>query len=149
MRHRVQAEVKQEIFADLRNSVRTVQNFQRQHEVTLTRSAELLADLPDLRALMTTQHEATIQDASADLWRLAGSDLFVLADRSGKVVALHTVSPGLTRDMAQESLGAALNQGGTDSWWFGDGHLYEVFLKPIYFGPSRGESFARNPGRRL
>ena len=136
VRHRVQAQVKQEIFADLRNSVSTFQNFQREREVTLTRSAELLADLPNLRALMTTQHEATIQDASADLWRLAGSDLFVLADRSGKVVALHTVSPGLTRDMAQESLGAALNQDITDSWWFGDGHLYEVFLKPIYFGPA-------------
>ena len=71
VRHRVQAQVKQEIFADLRNSVSTFQNFQREREVTLTRSAELLADLPNLRALMTTQHEATIQDASADLWRFA------------------------------------------------------------------------------
>ena len=53
-------------------------------------SAELMADLPNLRALMTTQHEATIQDASSGLWRLAGSDLFILADRTGRVVALHT-----------------------------------------------------------
>ena len=45
-------------------------------------SAELMADLPNLRALMTTQHEATIQDASSGLWRLAGSDLFILADRT-------------------------------------------------------------------
>src|SRR5580704_15321660 len=78
VRSSVQTQVKKEIFSDLHNSVSTFQNFQRERELTLTHSAELLADLPNLRALMTTQHEATIQDASSDLWRLAGSDLFVL-----------------------------------------------------------------------
>src|SRR5580704_2716234 len=134
VRRTVQAQVKKSIFADLNNSVSTYQNFHRARELTLTHAAELLADLPNLRALMTTQHEATIQDSSNDLWRLAGSDLFVLADRSGRVVALHTASPGLTREMAQQSLASALNQQGPEHWWFGGRHLYEVFLKPIYFG---------------
>src|SRR5256714_8377811 len=136
VRRSVQSQVKRGIFADLHNSVGTFQNFQRERELTLTHSAELMADLPDLRALMTTRHEATIQDAADHLWRLAGSDLFVLADRSGKVVALHTASPGLSHDMAQESLSASLNQEGPQHWWFGGQHLYEVFLKPIYFGPA-------------
>jgi signal transduction histidine kinase len=136
VRRSVQAQVRKEIFSDLHNSVTTFQNFQRERELTLTHSAELLADLPNLRALMTTEHEATIQDASTGLWRLAGSDLFVLADRSGRVVALHTVSPGLTHEMAQASLAGALNQEGPEHWWFGAHHLYEVFLKPIYFGPA-------------
>jgi signal transduction histidine kinase len=70
------------------------------------------------------------------LWRLADSDLFVLADRTGKVVALHTASPGLSHDMAQQSLSSSLNQEGPQHWWFGGQHLYEVFLKPIYFGPA-------------
>ncbi len=136
VRHSVRKQVKRGIFADLRNSVSTFQNFQRERELTLTRSAELLADLPNLRALMTTQHEATIQDASSGLWRLAGSDLFVLADRTGRVVALHTASPGLTRAMAQQSFAATLNDESSGHWWFGDQHLYEVFLRPIYFGPA-------------
>jgi signal transduction histidine kinase len=136
VRHSVQTQIKKEIFADLHNSVGTFQNFQREREVTLTHSAELLADLPNLRALMTTQHEATIQDASTDLWRLAGSDLFVLADREGRVVALHTTTPGFTREMAQASLAAAFNQEPSSEWWFGAKHLYQVFLKPIYFGPA-------------
>src|SRR5689334_1089352 len=110
VRRSVQAQIKKSIFADLHNSVSTFQNFQREREVTLTHSAELLADLPNLRALMTTQHEATIQDASFDLWRLAGSDLFVLADREGHVVALHTATPGFTREMAQRSLAGTHNQ---------------------------------------
>jgi signal transduction histidine kinase len=136
VRRSVQAQVKSGIFADVHNSVTTFQNFQRERELTLSHSADLLADLPNLRALMTTQDEATIQDASHALWRLAGSDLFVLADRTGRVMALHTESPGFTRDLAREALAASLNQDGPEHWWFGGQHLYEVFLKPIYFGPA-------------
>ncbi len=136
VRSSVQKQVKSRIFSDLQNSVTTFQNFQRERELTLSRSAGLLADLPNLRAMMTTEHEATIQDASKDLWQLAGSDIFVLADRAGRVVALHTASPGLERDMAQASLATSLTQEGPEHWWFGGQHLYEVFLKPIYFGPA-------------
>jgi signal transduction histidine kinase len=136
VRRSVQAQVKKSIFADLHNSVSTYQNFHRERELTLTHLAELLADLPNLRALMTTQHEATIQDASTDLWRLGGSDLFVLADRTGKVVALHTATPGFSREMAQQSLNRPSDQQGSSQWWFGAQHLYQVFLKPIYAGPA-------------
>jgi signal transduction histidine kinase len=136
VRRNVQAQERKEIFADLHDSVSAFQNFQRERETTLSHSADLLADLPNIRALMTTQDEATIQDGSDSLWRLAGSDLFVLADRTGSVVALHTSSPGFTREMAQASLGASLNQSGQSHWWFGAQHLYQVFLKPIYFGPA-------------
>ena len=136
VRSSVQAHVKREIFADLQNSVSTFQNFQRERELSLIRTDELLADLPDLRALMTTQHEATIQDASSSLWQLAGGDLFALADRRGKVVALHTSSPGFTNEMAQQQFAASLNQVGGNHWWFGNRHLYQTVLRPIYFGPA-------------
>jgi len=135
VRRSVQTQVRNEIFADLRNSAGTFQNFQREREATLTHSAELLADLPDLRALMTTTDVATIQDGSGRLWRLAGSDLFVLSNRSGNVVALHTITPGFSRDLAQTFLQNSLEEISSGQWWFGAGHLYEVFLKPIYFGP--------------
>jgi signal transduction histidine kinase len=134
VRHSVQDQVRKEIFADLHNSVSSFQNFQRERELTLTHSAELLADLPNLRALMTTQHAVTIQDASLDLWRLAGSDLFALADRTGRVVALHTSSPGLSRDLAQQAFSSTLVEDSPQHWWLGGQELYEVFLRPIYFG---------------
>lgn len=141
VRRSVQHHVKSEISADLQNSVSTFQNFQRERELTLSHSAGLLADLPNLRALMTTHDQATIQDASTPLWQLAGSDLFVLADSKGRVMALQTASPGFTREMAQESLAASLtdqaqNDPGRERWWFGAQHLYQVFLKPVYFGPA-------------
>src|SRR5216683_5484608 len=134
VRQSVRSEMRQEIFSALQNSVGTFQSFQREKVVTLSHSADLLADLPNLRALMTTHDEATIQDGSAPLWKLAGSDLFVLADRSGTVVALHTNTPGFTREMAQQSLTSSLSH--QERWWFGSKNLYEVFLKPIYFGPA-------------
>ena len=137
VRQSVRSEVRQEIFSDLQNSVSTFQSFQREREITLSHSADLLADLPNLRALMTTHDEATIEDGSAPLWKLAGSDLFVLADRSGNVVALHTNSPGFTREMAQKSLTSSLAH--QERWWFSSQNLYEVFVKPIYFGPAAAD----------
>jgi signal transduction histidine kinase len=134
VRQSVQSQITQEIFSDLRNSVSTFQNFQREKEITLSHSADLLAYQPLLRSLMTAPDEATIQDGSIDLWKLAGSDLFVLADRTGKVVALNTNTPGFTREMAQAAFTASLEN--QQRWWFGAKHLYEVFLKPIYFGPA-------------
>jgi len=134
VRHTIQSQITTEIYSDLQNSVSTFQSFQREQENTLSHSADLLADLPNLRALMTTHDETTIQDGSAALWRLAGSDLFVLADPTGRIVALHTNAQGLTRTVAESSLVALLQR--NERWWFGSQHLYEVFLKPIYFGPA-------------
>src|SRR5215471_1455186 len=128
-------QVRKEIFVDLQNSITTFKNFQRDRELTLAHSAEVLADLPILRALMTTAHEATIQDASDNLWRLAGSDLFVLADRSGKVVALNSKTPGFGHDSAEEFLRKGVDHAQeSGQWWFGAQQLYEVFITPIYFG---------------
>src|SRR5205809_2337001 len=134
VRHRVRLRVRDEIFEGLRNSVVTFQSLQRQRERMLDRSAVLLANLPSLKAVMTTEHEATIQDASTDFWRLVGSDLFVLADRSGKLVALDTATAGFSRSEAQGFLRRSLGDGETRDWWFGSGHLFEVFLQPVYFG---------------
>ena len=138
----VQTQVRREILGDLNNSVLTFQNVQREREATLSRSAELMADLPTVRAMVTTTHFATIQDASRDVWQTGGSDLFVMADRAGRVMALHTSAPGFTQEMAQAYFVQALSQDTPNHWWFGGGHLYEVFLQPIYFGPaSEGKVF--------
>jgi signal transduction histidine kinase len=139
VRMRMERKVRRDIDEALSNSVVTFNNFQRRRDAALASSAGLLADLPDLRAQMTTQDAATIQDASRELWRLAGSDLFVLADREGKVVALHAVVGGFTIPAATACLRRSLADGEGRDWWFDSRHLYEVFLEPVYFGsPSEG-----------
>jgi signal transduction histidine kinase len=134
VRQSVQRRVREGIVQDLRNSVTTFQNFQHDREVMLTRSAQLVADLPITRAIMTAHDPATIQDASKDVWQLTGSDLLVLANRNGTVVALHTKSPGFTREAAQQYFQRSLNEEDSSHWWFGDHHLYQTFVQPVYFG---------------
>ena len=134
VRHSVERHVREGIVQDLRNSVITFQNFQHDREAMLTRSAELVADLPIMRSIMTSHDPATIQDASRHLWPLTGSDLLVLTKRNGAVVALHTKSRGLSREEAQKYVERALNEEGASHWWFAAHHLYQTFAQPVYFG---------------
>jgi len=140
VQHRVSLQARDGIARDLRNSVESFQNLQQQRESMLERSAALLATLPPLKALMTSQDAATIRDASTMFWELAGSQLFVLADRSGNVAAIHTAMPGFTEAEAQKSISRSLASGEPRTWWFGDGHLFEVFLQRIYFGAPDDET---------
>jgi len=137
VQNHIRKHAQQEIYEALNSSVVTFQQFERQRERTLAQSAGLLADLPNLRALMTTHDVPTIQDASTDMWHLAGSDLFLLADRTGKVMALHTATAAFSWGTAQASLTRTLQKQQSRGWWFEGGHLYEVFLQPIYFGSSQ------------
>lgn len=134
-RQTAERQVRLQIDEDLRNSVYTFHNVQRQREQSLNQSAQLLADLPILKALMTTNHAATIQDGSQELWNLAGSDLFVLGDRAGKIVALHSKAADFGRESAQEALTRSMGQAKGTRWWFGSKHLFEVSLQSIYAGP--------------
>ena len=136
----VQKRVRANLREDLRNSVNTYESFERQRDATLSRSAELLANLPNVRALMTTPDAATIQDASADVWRLSGSDLLVMAGRGGNVVALRTSSTGFARETAQLLFRRSLEKGDAHDWWFGGNRLFEVWIQPIYFGPASENS---------
>ena len=130
----VQNRVRESLREQLRDSVNTYETFEKQRDNALVRSAELLANLPNVRALMTTEDAPTIQDASEGVWKLSGSDLLVLANRAGVVEGLRTTTPGLDRGTAQELLRHSLQGRQSQSWWFGGGHLYEVWMQPVYFG---------------
>jgi signal transduction histidine kinase len=118
--------------------VNAFQDFRHERETMLTSNVALLADIPLTRAIMTSTDPVTIQDASQDVWQhaRASSDLFVLVDRSGKVVALHTKTPGLTRETAEKYFHQSLDEDEGDSshWWYGEHHLYQAFIEPVYRG---------------
>jgi len=127
--------VRTQIVQDLQNSFATFQNVQRQRESTLAHSADLMADLPIVRALMTTQHAATIQDASIGLWRTSGSDLLVLADASGNVMALQANFADLPLAEVQQQLSQSMPPGNPTLWWSCGSQLFQVAVRPIYLGP--------------
>lgn len=135
VRYSVQRHVRDGLATDLDASVSAFKNGQRLRELTLVTSAQLLASLPTLKALMTTRDAATINDASIDFWNLSGSDILVLADRTGTIVALHAHRSGITPEIAQPLLRESLSHDSSTDWWFGSGQLYEVAVQPIYLGP--------------
>jgi signal transduction histidine kinase len=115
-------------------SVQEFKTVQRQFQDQSARTAALLAEIPTLKALMTTRDAPTIQDGSVPFWSLAGSDLFLLADPSGRLVALDVTQRGLDREAAQRYVAASLQERQDSAWWYAGGRLYWVFLRPILAG---------------
>ena len=134
VRHTVRSEIVEGVQASTTDSLRAFENVQKERELQLSRTAAMLAELPTLKALMTTEHALTIQDASEPLWKLAGSQLFVLAGPDGRVLGFHGTTPRWNVEVAQANLVRSLEQGEDAAWWFGDGQLYRVFLRPITAG---------------
>jgi signal transduction histidine kinase len=134
IRHTVIIETDRQVRDGTEDSIRAFEGVQHQRERQLSGSAAMIADLPPLKSLMTTGHPPTIQDASTTFWKLAGSDLFVLAKPDREVVAQHVTDPGFPPEAAERDLKRSVDQGDTASWWYDNGRLYWVFLRPITAG---------------
>ncbi len=115
-------------------SLRAFENVQTQRSRELARSTAILAELPTLKALMTTQDAPTIQDGSETFWKLTGSDLFVLARNDQSVVAVHAARHPLKQSAVESDLRGSVARGADADWWYDDGRLYWVFLQPITAG---------------
>jgi signal transduction histidine kinase len=134
VRHTVRSEIDQEVREGTDASVRAFQTVQRERELQLSRTAALLAELPPLKALMTTDDALTIQDGSERFWQLAGSDLLVLADPDGQVLGFHARKPGWDPQLAESVLRKSIERDERAAWWYAGGQLYWVFLNPIVIG---------------
>src|SRR5258708_29574654 len=134
IRHTVDSEIQKQVKDGTDESVRAFESFQRQRELQLSRMGAMLADLPTMKALMSTQHAPTIQDGSESFWRLAESDLLVLAKPNGNIVALHMTKPGWSIQTVEGDLKRSTDAGEDASWWYDDGRLYWIFLHPITSG---------------
>ena len=134
IRHTVDSEIQKQVKDGTDESVRAFESFQRQRELQLSRMGAMLADLPTMKALMSTQHAPTIQDGSESFWKLAESDLLVLAKPNGNIVALHMTKPGWSVQTVERDLKRSTDAGEDASWWYDDGRLYWIFLHPITSG---------------
>src|SRR5271154_6039807 len=111
IRHTVSVETDRQVRDGTEASVRAFEGVQRQRERQLSSTAAMLADLPPLEAMMPTDDALTIQDASTTFWKLAGSDLFVLAKPDKQIVALHITTPGRPQEAAERDLKRSVEQG--------------------------------------
>src|SRR5258708_25947930 len=95
IRQTVRSQIAQQVRDSTSASLREFEKVQQQLQEQLSRTASLLAELPTLKALMTTRDAPTIQDGSLPFWKLAGGDLFLLADSRGEEKGLHVTRGGL------------------------------------------------------
>jgi len=130
----VQRQIEKSLALDLRHSVRTYQNLQRQRRELLYRESTLLANLPPLKALMTTADARTIEDGGAEFWQLSRSDLFALLDQNGKLAALYERGGPLNRAQVEQALNQSFKALDEPMLLVLDDHLYEVATQPVWFG---------------
>ena len=135
LRNRMQRHVRTILEQDLQHSVETFQDLEAGRLAALNRENALMAALPSLKALMTTNDPRTIADDAQDFWKTSGNDLFALADADGHVLAVEAqgandtaVQANLRRDLQYV---IALP---SKHYLLSDDRLFEYAVHPLYFG---------------
>ncbi len=131
VRRSAQVQMQHQVEQDARNATLMFQVMEQQHQMALSRKADLLASLTYMRNGDTT----AIKDASEDPWKSDDCDMFALADKNGKIVALHSTSSEFPTAVAQAMLHRSLSSGSAYTWWINDKSIYQVVLQRFYDGP--------------
>jgi signal transduction histidine kinase/ActR/RegA family two-component response regulator len=131
VRRSAEVQVQHQVEQDARNATLMFQVMEHQQQMALSRKADLLASLAYMRNGDTT----TIEDASQDPWKSDDCNMFALADKKGRITALHSTTPVFPTAVAEEMLHRSLNRGSTSAWWINDRNVYQVVLQRFYDGP--------------
>ncbi len=137
----VQQEISKSLQADLDHSLGTFRNQANQRNRMLGREAALLADLPSLKNLMSTQDAYTIQDGSQVFWADSGSDFFALTAMNGKLFTYSNRGPKLSDDSVTRGLQACMTYAEEACMIAFGQSLYELSIQPLYFGPPENGSY--------
>lgn len=121
-----------------------------------TREATLIADLSNLKAALSTKDAPTVQPLAEEYQRRIGSDLFVVTDPAG-----HVLAEAGRRRMARDdpdaagAIGQATQGRQALSLWSGGGGVVQVASVPSFLGPelmgtvSVGSSLDQEAARRF
>ena len=131
VRRSAEAQMQHQVEQDARNATLMFQVMEHQRQVALNRRADLLASL----AYMRNGDKTAIEDASEGPWKSDDCDMFALADKKGKIVALHSTTTLFPTAAAQEMLDRSLRSGSGSAWWINDKNVYQVVLQRFYDGP--------------
>jgi signal transduction histidine kinase len=132
IRHQLRAQVTDDLSQDLAHSVIAFQDLQAERVVGLDRENSLLAELPTLKALMTSGDELTIEDGATEFWQLSGADLFALVYPNGRAVAVYAKGAPVDETLRR---GLKTLLASPEKRYLIDGQgLYVCSLRPLYLG---------------
>ena len=132
LRARLHQQVERDFSSDLQRSMQTFASLCLQRRVSLQRENALLADLPSLKALMTTRDPRTIADGGERFWKVSGNDLFALATPSGEVLGAYTASQSADERLAND-LSGVLRRDNQD-YLLSSGRFFTYAVQPLRFG---------------
>ncbi len=132
LRATLHAKIERDFSSDLQRSIHTFASLRQQRGLTLERENALLADLPSLKALMTTRDQRTIVDGGERFWKVSGNDLFALAKPDGEIVAAYTTGQPADSQLASD-LSRVLGRDNQE-YLLSSGRLFTYAVQPLRFG---------------
>jgi signal transduction histidine kinase len=123
----VQQRARQELATSAKNSLVVFEILQHQRRVVMSRKADLLAT----SAYLSDNDAIAFTDSTENPLDTSNSDLMVLANSSGKILAMHSAHSRLSPASVEGLLQSSLARNRSSDWWFNDGHLYQVEFQPI------------------
>ncbi len=127
----MRSHVREDLVSTLRAESAVYNQIEKARRDQAQQSAEMIAEQPSLKALMSTNDPVTVQDGSEFILPSSHADLLLLEGVSGKVLAFHSRFPESPQAAFTRLMG---NSSGDHDWWFASGHLFDVSLVPIAAG---------------
>jgi len=128
---RMRSHVREDLVSTLRAESAVYNEIEKARHEQARQSALMIADQPSLKALMSTNDRLTVEDGSESILRSSHSDLLILENVSGNLLAFHSASNDLPASALTQLMKGS---SGEEDWWFAGGHLYDVSLVPIVSG---------------
>lgn len=132
----VTAQAENELRRGLEEAGRLLEEYRTTLFEHFSREARLVADTSNLKAAATTRDMPTVQPVAGEYQRLIGSDLFVVTDPTGRLLA----EAGRERLMADDpvvrtAIARAIRGHEAISIWPHPGGLIQMVTVPSYIGP--------------
>jgi len=127
---RMRSHVREDLAQSLDSQSVVYTKIEQARQAQTRQSAMLLANLPSLKALMSTNDRATVQDGSESFLTTSAIDLLALENAEGEVLAFHAKSA----DVPVAAVENLLHSASGHDWWFVGGHLFEVSIVPNVAG---------------
>src|ERR1700758_2240719 len=128
---RMRAHVSEDLVSALRTESSVYSKIEEARRQQSEQSVALIANLPSLKAMMSTRDPLTIQDGSELFLQTSGADVLILEDPSGRLMALHSKSQKVAASSERLML---FHSAGKHDWWFVNGHLYDLSFAQVNAG---------------
>ena len=136
----VTRQAENELQRGLEDSATAVEQYRDLLLEQFAREARLIADLPKLKAAVGVDHPPTVRPIAADYQRQIGSDLFVVTDADGAILAqIGRVDLPAGHVSRMPTIQAALAGRATASFWPRAGGDIQVVTIPIWIDPTQPE----------